>query len=271
MKGFDLELSLELLERDDLGRRGDGDPEDLPQQRRPPHRSQRKQVASNGGLDDGIAHVGCPASRVVPEAMGARVGSPANPGVHRLLFGQAERGRQRARRPVRQRQLLEPAGKTLARAPGQPERGRPGGDDMNRDAPSPQPIPFALQPRRPISQDVRLIEEDGHAALGAGDRFCSCPDPFPEPRQGSLRAVARRVERCRAGLPLELEQECRLSHLAGPREELDPGGRLLGQALPDQPAAALVVHGSNYTRIIIRLRPGHEESTQERQSASCRP
>src|SRR5574341_2249390 len=46
-----LELSLQLLERDDLGRRGDSDPEDLPQQRRPPHRSQRQQVSPNGGLD----------------------------------------------------------------------------------------------------------------------------------------------------------------------------------------------------------------------------
>ena len=39
-----LELSLQLLERDDLGRRGDADPEDLPEQGRSPERAKESQV-----------------------------------------------------------------------------------------------------------------------------------------------------------------------------------------------------------------------------------
>ena len=60
-----LELPLKLLERDDLGRGGDAEPKDLTKERRPPHGPQRQEVSANRGLDDGVAHVGRPASRVV--------------------------------------------------------------------------------------------------------------------------------------------------------------------------------------------------------------
>jgi hypothetical protein len=77
---------------------------------------------------------------------------------------------------------------------------------------------------------VYFVEQNDYTAMGACDGLGSRPDAFPEARQGSLRAVTRRVEGRRTGLPGELQEERGLPHLARPSEELNPSRRGFGEA-----------------------------------------
>src|SRR5436309_16026418 len=113
---------------------------------------------------------------------------------------------------------------------------------MNGQPPPAQPIPLTLEPCRPVTEDVYFVEQNDHPAMGACGRLCARPDAFPGARQGSLRAVTRRVEGRRTGLPGELYKECGLPHLARPSEELDPSRRGFGEAARQETAAVLVVH-----------------------------
>src|SRR5436309_15964003 len=113
---------------------------------------------------------------------------------------------------------------------------------MNRHLSPTHPVPLTLEPCRPVTEDVRLVEQDDHTAMGACGRLCPLPDAFPEARQGSLWAVARRVQSYRTGLPGELQEECGLPYLARPGQELDPSRRNFGQTLQKHASAVLVVH-----------------------------
>src|SRR3989442_13230267 len=113
---------------------------------------------------------------------------------------------------------------------------------MNGHLSPPHPVPLTLEPCRPVTEDVYFVEQNDHPAMGACGRFCARPDAVPEARQGSLRAVTRRVEGRRTGLPGELQEERGLPHLARPSEELDPSRRSFGEAARQEAAAVLVVH-----------------------------
>src|SRR5712691_7726699 len=101
---------------------------------------------------------------------------------------------------------------------------------MDRHLPASQPVPLTLEPCRPVTEDVHLVEQNDHPAMGACGRLCARPDAFPEARESSLRAVTRRVEGRRTGLPGELQEERGLPHLPRPSEELDPSRRGFGEA-----------------------------------------
>jgi hypothetical protein len=113
---------------------------------------------------------------------------------------------------------------------------------MNRHLPPPEPVPVTFEPGSPVTEHMDLVEQDDHTAMGACGRLCPRPDAFPEARQGGLRAVTRRVESRRTGLPGELQEERGLPHLARPGQELDPSRRSFGQALQKEASAVLVVH-----------------------------
>src|SRR5947208_3007549 len=113
---------------------------------------------------------------------------------------------------------------------------------MNRHLPPTQPVPLTLEPCGPVTEDVRLVEQDDHTAMGACGRLCPRPDTFPEAWQGGLRAAARHVQSHRTGLPGELQEECGLPYLARPGQELDPSRRSFGQTLQKDASAVLVVH-----------------------------
>ena len=113
---------------------------------------------------------------------------------------------------------------------------------MNRHLSPTQPVPLTLEPCRPVTEDVYFVEQNDHPAMGACGRLCARPDAVPEARQGSLWAVARRVQSYRTGLPGELQEECGLPYLARPGQELDPSRRNLGQTLQKHASAVLVVH-----------------------------
>ncbi len=113
---------------------------------------------------------------------------------------------------------------------------------MNGHLPAPQPVPFTLEPCRPVTEDVHLVEQDDHTAMGTCGRLCPRPDAFPEAWQSSLRSVARRIESRRAGLPGELQEERGLPYLARPGQELDPSRRSFGQTLQKEASAVLVIH-----------------------------
>src|SRR5438128_9143892 len=101
---------------------------------------------------------------------------------------------------------------------------------MNGHLPPARPVPLTLEPRSPVTEDVYFVEQNDHPAVGACGRLSAGPDAFPEARQGSLRAVTRRVEGRRTGLPGELQEERGLPHLARPSEELDPSRRSFREA-----------------------------------------
>ena len=101
---------------------------------------------------------------------------------------------------------------------------------MNGHLPAPQPVPFTLEPCRPVTEDVYFVEQDDHPALGACDGLGSRPDAFPEAREGRLRTVTRRIEGRCTGLAGELQEERGLPHLARPSEELNPSRRGFGEA-----------------------------------------
>ena len=67
------------------------------------------------------------------------------------------------RGPMRQGDLLEPTCQALARARAQSQRGGTGCDDMYPNLSSPQPVPLALEARRPVVQQVRFIEQNNCA------------------------------------------------------------------------------------------------------------
>ena len=87
---------------------------------------------------------------------------------------------------------------------------------MNRHLPPSEPVPLTLEPCTPVTEDVHLVEQDDHTAMGSCGRFRPSPHAFPKTRQRGFRAVARRVEGRRAGLPGELQKERGLPHLARP-------------------------------------------------------
>ena len=113
---------------------------------------------------------------------------------------------------------------------------------MNRHLPPPQPIPLTLEPCSPVTEYVRLVEQDDDTAMGACGRLCPRPDACPKARERGLRAVARRIESERTGLTGELQEERGLPHLARPGQELDPSRRSFGQTLEKAAPAVLVVH-----------------------------
>ena len=113
---------------------------------------------------------------------------------------------------------------------------------MNRYPPAPEAVPFTLGSCSPVAQNVHLIKQNDRSTMGARDRLGTCPHAVPEARQGSLRAVARRVESHRTGLPGELQEERGLPHLARPGQELDPSRRSFGQTPQKEASAVLVVH-----------------------------
>src|SRR2546425_12253395 len=108
---------------------------------------------------------------------------------------------------------------------------------MNGHLPPAQPIPLTLEPCTPVTEDVYFVEQNDHPAMGACGRVCARPDAFPEARESSLRAVTRRIEGRRTGLPGEFQEERGLPHLARPSEELDPCRRVFGEAGGQETAA----------------------------------
>ena len=114
---------------------------------------------------------------------------------------------------------------------------------MNRRPLPPEPVPFTFQPCPPVTENMHLVEEYDHTAMGACRRLRPRPDTFPEARHGGLWAVTRRIETRGSGLPFQLEDECGLAYLARPSQQLDPSGRRFGEPLPEKAAAVLIVHG----------------------------
>lgn len=112
---------------------------------------------------------------------------------------------------------------------------------MNRHPPPPEPIPFTLEPRSPVAQDLHLIEQHEPTTMGACGRLGTCPHAVPEAWQGGRRAVTRRIQTSSTGLPGEIEQECGFSHLARPGQKLDSSRRRFGETLQKETAAVLVV------------------------------
>src|SRR5262245_34304875 len=135
---------------------------------------------------------------------------------------------------------------------------------MHGYLPSAELVPFPLQPGRPITEDVDLVEEQDRATMALRNRFGAGPYAVPEPRKGSLRPVAGSIKTRLASLSFQIQEQRGLAHLARSRQQLDPCRVSFGKALPEQFPAVPVVHGSrlysnNYSSMSFsppRLLPG---------------
>ncbi len=116
---------------------------------------------------------------------------------------------------------------------------------MNGHLPPPHPVPLTLEPSSPVTEDVRLVEQDDHTAMGACGRLRPGPDALPKARQGGLGAVAGGVEGRRPGLPGQLQEQRGLPHLARAGQELNTSRRRFGQTLQQETPAVLVVHNES--------------------------
>ena len=203
------------------------DTEHLTQQPGLSHRREREDVATDRGLDDRVAYVRGPArrdrrgARPRPDRTRSETSSSAastRPTPNTSASDDADQcvSVMRSKRPAR-----------LSR---DPRRGGARTSPSRRRAPAvaapPQAIPLALQSRRPVVEEMRLLSRrttrapsGGRHSLGAASRAAPRTRAPPPP----VRHRRRRSRRFR-GLR-EIEEQRRLSDLAGPgRSWMRPGG-----------------------------------------------
>jgi hypothetical protein len=108
-----LQLSLYLLQGDDLSRRRCAYAEYLTEQSRLPDGGEREHVSTDRGFENGVAHVGRPALKILSVLHSARIRALPNYEINGLVLQQPKDPGNRRGRPVREGDALEAARETL--------------------------------------------------------------------------------------------------------------------------------------------------------------
>jgi len=251
-----LKLPLDLLERDDLRRGRRGDAEHLAQEGGLPYDRERENVAADGGLEDGIAHVRRPAWDVAAQFKGSRIGAHFHEQQRGFLGCDGEDLSQRRGGSMGERDPLEASGKALARARGEPESRGAGGDYVNRTFAATKAVPLPFEASGPARQEMRLVEEEDRPSLLGGGLVGAKPEALPETGHHGLGTVHSRVDRGISVALGKLEKQGGLANLPRPGEKLDPTRWGLGQPAGQKLSAlgeADPVLLCRHSRIIIRL------------------
>src|SRR5450432_1493751 len=127
---------------------------------------------------------------------------------------------------------------------------------MDRNRSAANTVPFPLESRRPIRQEMDFVQQDDRASLCLRRRFGLRPQTLPKSRQRRFWPVRGGINRRPAELARQLQKNCRLAHLPGTADQLNAPGCGLVQPFREQSPTGSAIQPEifrKHTLIIIRV------------------